>query len=340
MKKAFITGILGQDGFYLTKFLLEKGYEVWGMMRRSSSSLALNEFTKEFGNSVKLRYGDMTDPSSLRKIIKECMPDEIYNLAAQSHVRISFDVPEYTMAVNGMGVIYLLDAVKEIAPMAHTYQASTSELMGRATPPQNETTPFYPRSPYGVAKLQAYWAVVNYREAYNLFACQGILYNHESIKRSENFVTRKITKAVAKYALKKQKVLYLGNLDSKRDWGHSKDYTRAMWLINNYKIPTEFVIATGETHTIREFLEHAFKCINIDIVSNGKSGVEEVYIDKSTGEVVVEIDPRLYRPTEVDVLQGDATKAKTLLGWKSEVSFQQLVEMMVKSDYENEKNSQ
>lgn len=335
MKKALITGQTGQDGRYLSEYLIGLGYEVWGMVRRSSDSRSIQD-VKKISEHINLRYGDMTDAISLRSIVKESMPDLIFNCAAQSHVRISFDVPEYTSQVNGIGVIHLLDVIKEISPGSRIYQCSTSELFGSSPPPQNENTPLCPRSPYGIAKLQAYWSVINYRESYHLFACQGILFNHESHRRGENFVTRKITKAVARYITKKQKVLYLGNLDSKRDWGFAGDFTKAMVKIINYTVPTEFVIATGETHTIREFLEQSFKFAGVDIVSNGKIGLDECYIDSKTGETVVEIDPRFYRPTEVDVLCGDYTKAKTFLGWKPEVTFHQLVEMMVKADIDRE----
>ena len=335
MKKALITGITGQDGRYLVEYLIGLGYEVWGMVRRSSDSRSIQEI-KKISEHINLRYGDMTDAISLRSIIKESMPDLIFNLAAQSHVRISFDIPEYTAQVNGVGVIHLLDVVKEISPGSRVYHASTSELFGSSPPPQNESTPLCPRSPYGIAKLQAYWEIINYRESYNLFSCQGMLFNHESPHRGENFVTRKITKAVARYVTKKQKVLYLGNLDSKRDWGFAGDYVKAMYKIINHVVPDNFVIATGETHTIREFLEQSFKFAGINVISDGKKGLDECYVDSKTGEVVVSIDPRLYRPTEVDVLCGDYTKAKTLLGWKPEVTFHQLVEMMVKADIDKE----
>jgi len=337
MKKAFITGITGQDGRLLSRYLSDIGYKVWGLIRRSSDTKVVDEL-KEICPEAKLRYGDLTDASSLRRTISECMPDEIYNLAAQSHVRISFDMPEYTSLVNGTAVVYLLDAIKDIIPDARVYHASTSELFGSTPPPQCETTQFHPRSPYGVAKLQAYWSIINHRESYGMFASQGILFNHESEYRGENFVTRKITKAAARICLGKQDCLYLGNLDAKRDWGYAGDYVKVMHKIVNHETPEEFVIATGIAHSVRDFLENSFSALGMRIESNGAEGLEESYINLENGEVVVRIDPRFYRPAEVNYLLGDATKAKNLLNWKPEVSFEQLVELMVKHDYSREEN--
>ncbi len=320
MKKALITGITGQDGSYLAEFLLKKGYEVFGVIRRSSSfntgridHIYQDPHTPEV--KLKLVYGDLNDASSLNRILREVQPDEIYNLGAQSHVRVSFDVPEYTGEVTGMGALRILDAIRETGVKTRFYQASSSELYGRVQEvPQRETTPFYPRSPYACAKLYAYWITVNYREAYNLYACNGILFNHESPRRGETFVTRKITKAIAaiKYGL--QDKLYLGNLDSKRDWGFAGDYVEAMWLMLQQDKPDDFVIATGETYSVRQFLEEAF----------GYAGLD--------WQKYVEIDKRYFRPTEVDLLIGDASKAKKILGWEPKVKFKELVKMMVDSD--------
>lgn len=337
MKTAFITGITGQDGRFLSRYLSELGYDVWGLIRRTSSTRIVEE-VNVICPEAHLRYGDLTDASSLRRIIRECQPDEVYNLAAQSHVRISFDTPEYTSLVNGTGVVYLLDAVREIVPNSRIYQASTSELFGSTDPPQNEKSPFHPRSPYGVAKLHAYWSIINHRESYNTFACQGILFNHESQYRGENFVTKKITKAAAKIYFGKQDCLYLGNLDAKRDWGYAGDYVKAMHAIVNHETPEEFVIATGVAHSVRDFLENSFACLGMKIESNGKSGLEECYVNVENGEEVVKIDPRFYRPAEVNYLLGDATKARDLLNWKPQVSFEQLVELMVKHDFNEEKD--
>lgn len=334
-KRALITGITGQDGRYLASHLVNLGYEVWGLVRRSSDTRSIDDI--EFSMpEVRLRYGDMTDPASIRRIVGECRPDEVYNLAAQSHIWVSFEVPEYTSEVNGTGVVSLLDAIKDISPNTRVYQASTSELFGSTPPPQSETTPFHPRSPYGVSKLQAYWAIVNYRESYDIFASQGILFNHESPRRGENFVTRKITKAVSKIKIGLQDKLVLGNIDAKRDWGFAGDYVKAMHLILNHHEAGDFVVATGETHSVRDFVINSFKCLDIEIESNGKAGVEEEYVNIENGKTVVVIDERYYRPAEVDALCGNSSKAKKLLGWKPEVNFDKLVEMMVANDYDRE----
>ncbi len=338
MKRALITGVTGQDGSYLAEFLLEKGYEVHGIVRRTSSFnrerleniyLDLLRRNKNF----YLHYGDMTDSSSIISILKAVNPDEIYSLAAQSHVQVSFEVPEYTANSDALGVLRLLEAVRMLG-MKNTriYQASTSELFGLAQEtPQKETTPFHPRSPYGVAKLYAYWIIVNYREAYGMFACNGILFNHESERRGENFVTRKITLGVAKIKAGIPTKITLGNLDAKRDWGHAKDYIEAMWLMLQQEKPEDFVIATGETHSVREFAEAAFKRAGVNLRWEGQ-GVEEKGFDADTGKVLVEIDPRYFRPAEVDFLQGDATQAKEKLGWVSRIKFQELVNLMVDYD--------
>lgn len=324
MKKAFITGITGQDGSYLTELLLEKGYEVHGMMRRSSSfntdridHLYRDPHLK--GTRLFLHYGDLADSSNISRLLEKIAPDEIYHLGAQSHVRVSFDIPEYTGDVTGIGALRLLDAIRETQIKTKFYQASSSELFGKVQEvPQKETTPFYPRSPYAVAKLYAYWATVNYRESYDLYACNGILFNHESPRRGETFVTRKITKALARIVAGKQNKLYLGNLDAKRDWGYAKDYVEAMWLMLQQKEPDDFVIATGETHSIREFLDEAFNYVGLD------------------WNKYVEIDPRYFRPAEVDLLIGDATKARQKLNWEPRVNFKELVKIMVDADLEAE----
>ncbi|BBE30212.1 GDP-mannose 4,6-dehydratase [Tepiditoga spiralis] len=346
MKKALITGITGQDGSYLAEFLLEKGYEVHGIIRRSSSfntgrieHLYIDELIKDMHKErkVKLHYGDMTDSTNLIRLIREIEPDEIYNLAAQSHVQVSFEVPEYTADTDGIGTLRLLEAVRFLGFEQKTriYQASTSELFGKVQEiPQKETTPFYPRSPYAVAKLYGYWIIKNYREAYNMFAVNGILFNHESERRGETFVTRKITLAASRIKLRKQEKLYLGNLDAKRDWGYAKDYVECMWLMLQYDKPEDFVIATGEMHTVREFTTLAFKEVGIELDWQG-NGINEKGIDKATGKVLVEVDPKYFRPTEVEQLLGDPTKAKTLLGWNpTKTSFKELIKIMVKSDME------
>lgn len=342
MKKALITGITGQDGSYLAELLLSKGYEVHGIIRRASTfnTKRIDHLYKDPHNEdvrLFLHYGDLTDSSNLNRLIEKIEPDEIYNLAAQSHVKVSFEVPEYTAEVVGLGTLRLLDAIKETGIKTKFYQASTSELFGGLpeTAPQNERKPFYPRSPYAAAKLYAYWITVNYREAYNIFACNGILFNHESPRRGETFVTRKITMAVANIVKGKQDKLYLGNLNAKRDWGYAGDYVEAMWLMLQQDEPDDYVIATGETHSVREFCEKAFECVGIKIEWAG-SGIEEKGIDSKTGRVLVEVDPRYFRPTEVDLLIGDATKAKQKLGWQPKVTFDDLVKMMVESDLNSE----
>lgn len=332
MKRALITGITGQDGSYLAELLLEKGYQVTGLVRRSSSSSKAR-----LGNllqKVALVEGDLTDATSLKKALEVSSPDEIYNLAAMSHVRSSFDLPEYTAEVNGFAVLRFLEAVKEKAKGARFYQASTSELFGKVSvSPQTETTPFHPRSPYGIAKLYAFWSVVNYREAYGLYACNGILFNHESPRRGCEFVTRKITLAVAKKAKGSKDVLKLGNLDAKRDWGYAKEYVHGMWKMLQQEKADDFILATGNTHTVREFVEKAFKAVDITVKWKGQ-GVEEKGFNSITGDVLVEINKDFFRPAEVDLLLGDPSKAEKHLGWKTTSSFEELVRLMVKSDYE------
>lgn len=345
-KTALITGITGQDGSFLAEFLIEKGYNVHGILRRSSSfntgrieHLYLDEWVRDMKQRrlVELHWGDMTDSSSLIRIISETRPDEIYNLAAQSHVKVSFDVPEFTAEADAVGVLRLLEAVRIVglSDTCRIYQASTSELYGKVQEvPQNENTPFYPRSPYGVAKQYGFWIMKNYRESYNMFCCNGILFNHESERRGENFVTRKITLAVARIAQGLQDKLYLGNLNSLRDWGYAKDYIECMWLILQQPKPDDYVIATGEYHTVREFCTLAFHEAGIDLRWEGE-GVDEKGIDAASGRVLVEVDPRYFRPAEVDQLLGDPTKAKTQLGWDPhKTSFEELVRIMVKADLE------
>ena len=345
MKKvALISGITGQDGSFLAEFLIDKGYEVHGILRRSSSfntgrieHLYLDEWVRDMKKSrlINLHWGDMTDSSSLIRIIQAVRPDEIYNLAAQSHVKVSFDVPEYTAEADAIGTLRMLEAVRILGLEKKTkiYQASTSELFGLVQEvPQKETTPFYPRSPYGVAKQYGFWITKNYRESYGMFAVNGILFNHESERRGENFVTRKITLAAARIAQGKQDCLYLGNLDSLRDWGYAKDYVECMWLILQHETPEDFVIATGEYHTVREFCTLAFKEVGIELRWEGK-GVEEKGIDVNTGRELVAVDPKYFRPAEVEQLLGDPTKAKTMLGWNPrKTSFPELVKIMVQHD--------
>ncbi|MDB5255821.1 MAG: GDP-mannose 4,6-dehydratase [Chitinophagaceae bacterium] len=350
MKKALITGITGQDGAYLTDFLLQKGYEVHGIKRRSSLFNTdridhIYQDPHEKGARLKLHYGDLSDSANIIRIIQEVQPDEIYNLGAMSHVRVSFDTPEYTANVDGLGALRILEAVKMLGLIAKTkvYQASTSELYGLVQEvPQKETTPFYPRSPYAVAKLYGYWITVNYREAYNMFAANGILFNHESPLRGETFVTRKITRAVARMALGLQDKLYLGNLDAKRDWGHAKDYVEAMWLMLQQDKPEDFVIATGKTTAVRDFVKLAFQEIGVELEFSG-SGADEVgtitkltnsSIGLSVGQQVVSVDPRYFRPTEVELLIGDPTKANQKLGWKPKYTLESMVKEMVASDLE------
>ncbi len=336
MKKALITGITGQDGSYLAEYLVSKGYEVYGIIRKSSSfnTGRINHFWDEgyIDRSVFLYYGDLIDSSNLNRILYNISPDEIYNLGAQSHVKVSFEVPEYTADVDALGTLRLLDAIKETDIRTKFYQASTSELFGNIKEiPKNENTRFYPRSPYAAAKLYAYWITVNYREAYGLFACNGILFNHESPRRGETFVTRKITRGVAmiKYGL--QDKIILGNLDAVRDWGYAPEYVQAMWLMLQQKEPEDFVISTGEGHMVREFVEEAFRCIGIEVGWIG-TGINEKGIDKNNGKILIEVDRRYFRPTEVDLLIGDSAKAKNKLGWEPKVKFKNLVRIMVESD--------
>jgi len=338
-KVALITGITGQDGAYLAELLLEKGYIVHGIKRRASSFNTdridhLYQDKHESGVRLFLHYGDLTDATNLIRLVQEIAPDEIYNLAAMSHVKVSFDTPEYTANTDGLGTLRLLEAIRilKLEKNVKLYQASTSELYGKVVEtPQSETTPFYPRSPYAVAKLYGFWIIKNYREAYGMFACNGILFNHESPLRGETFVTRKITRAVAKIKLGLQKKLYLGNLDAQRDWGHAKDYVHGMWLMMQQEHPDDYVLATGETHAVREFVTKAFNHVQIPIRWEGE-GVNEKGYHADTNEILVEVDEKYFRPTEVDLLLGDATKARTELGWKTTYSFDDLVQEMVASD--------
>jgi len=347
MKKALITGVTGQDGAYLAELLLQKGYEVHGIKRRSSlfNTGRIDHLYQDphiSSNRLHLHYGDLTDSTNLIRIIQEIQPDEIYNLAAMSHVHVSFETPEYTANADGIGTLRILEAVRLLGLSQKTriYQASTSELYGLVQAvPQTETTPFYPRSPYAVAKLYAYWITVNYREAYNMFACNGILFNHESPLRGETFVTRKITRAVAKIALGLQDVLYLGNLNAKRDWGHAKDYVEGMWRILQQDEPEDFVLATGITTEIREFVRMAFEQIGVRLNFEGKDELEIATVASCegpytipVGQIVVRVDPRYYRPTEVDLLIGDASKAKQKLGWEPKYTLQEMIVEMVNSD--------
>lgn len=346
-KVALITGVTGQDGAYLAEFLLAKGYVVHGVKRRSSSFNTarvdhLYRDPHESDTRFLMHYGDMTDATNLIRLVQEVQPDEIYNLAAQSHVQVSFETPEYTANADGVGPLRLLEAVRILgmAERVRFYQASTSELFGKAQAvPQNETTPFYPRSPYGAAKLYAYWITVNYREAYGFHASNGILFNHESPIRGETFVTRKITRAVAAIELGLQKRLYLGNLDAKRDWGHARDFVEGMWLILQQSEPDDYVLATGETHSVREFVEAAFDEVGRQIEWQGAGG-DVQGVDAKTGDVLVAIDPRYYRPTEVDLLLGDASKARTKLGWECKTTFPELVREMVAADLEEVKREE
>ena len=319
MKKALVTGITGQDGSYLTELLLKKGYEVWGIIRRSSSfhTGRIDHLYKDPHEKPNLRlvYGDLTDGGNLSTIVNELQPDEIYNLGAQSHVKVSFEMPVYTVNTDALGTLRLLEAIRSMKKPPRFYQASSSEMYGKVVEtPQTEKTPFYPRSPYGCAKVYSFWQTVNYREAYGLFACNGILFNHESPRRGETFVTRKITRAATRIKLGLQEKLYLGNLDAKRDWGYAGDYVEAMWLMLQQDKPDDFVVATGETHSVREFLEEVFSCLDMD------------------WQKYVEIDPNYFRPTEVDLLLGDASKAAKILGWKPKVSFKELAKMMTEAD--------
>jgi len=339
---ALISGITGQDGSYLTEMLLEKGYEVHGIIRRSSS---FNTFRIDhiynnpdyLNRRFFLHYGDLTDSSNLNRLVEKIQPTEIYNLGAQSHVQVSFEVPEYTAEVDGIGTLRFLDAIKETGVNTRFYQASTSELFGKVLEiPQTEKTPFYPRSPYAAAKLYAYWVVVNYREGYNVFASNGILFNHESERRGKTFVTRKITVAASNIILGQLDKLSLGNLDSKRDWGYAPEYVEGMWQILQADKPDDFVLATNETHSIREFVEETFKNLGEDIIWKGQ-GVDEKGFLKSSGKEVVKIDPRYFRPTEVDLLVGNPAKAKEILGWQPKTTFKELVRIMVAADFEKAK---
>jgi GDPmannose 4,6-dehydratase len=342
MRKALITGITGQDGSYLAELLLEKGYQVHGIIRRSSSfnTGRINHLYKDLHKenvNLFLHYGDLSDSSSLNKLIREIKPDEVYNLGAQSHVKVSFDIPEYTGDITGIGTLRLLEAVRQENPTAKFYQASSSEMFGKVQEiPQKETTPFYPRSPYGAAKMYSYWITVNYRESYGMHTSNGILFNHESPRRGETFVTRKITKGLSRIKLGKEQKLYLGNLDAKRDWGYAKDYVEGMWLMLQQSTGDDYVLAMNETHTVREFCELAAKELDIDLIWQG-TGVEEKGIDQKTGQTIIEIDPKYFRPAEVDLLIGDATKAQQQLGWQPKTNFYQLVQIMVQADLELEK---
>lgn len=341
MKRALITGITGQDGSYLTELLLDKGYEVHGIVRRSSSFNTdridhLYTDPHIHGTRLFLHYGDLSDSSNISRLIEKIKPDEIYNLGAQSHVRVSFDIPEYTGDVVGLGTLRILDAIKEAGIKTKYYQASSSELYGLIQEtPQKETTPFYPRSPYGVAKLYAYWITINYRESYNMFACNGILFNHESPRRGETFVTRKITRGLARIILGKDDCLYLGNLNAQRDWGYAKDYVEGMWRMLQQKSPDDYVLATGKSHSVREFVAECAKIAGIELIWKGR-GLKEVGIDKKTGKIIIRIDPKYFRPAEVDILRGDSTKAKKKLGWTPKTTFKQLAKIMMLSDLEKE----
>lgn len=342
MKKALITGITGQDGSYLAELLIEKGYIVHGLIRRASTfnTKRIDHLFKDphLSQNFFLHYGDLSDSSNLERVLEKVEPDEIYNLAAQSHVKVSFDMPIYTGDVDGLGVTRLLDAIKETGLKTKFYQASSSEMFGKAQDiPQTEKTPFYPRSPYGVAKVYAYWITINYRESYGLFACNGILFNHESPRRGETFVTRKISRGLSRIKLGIDEKLYLGNLESKRDWGYAKDYVEAMWLMLQHNIPEDYLVATGKTHSVREFVEEAAKLLNIDLEWQG-DGLEEKGIDRKTGKIIIEIDPRYFRPAEVALLLGDARKIKNELGWKAKTSFKELVKIMVTADMKVESN--
>ncbi|MBT3937026.1 MAG: GDP-mannose 4,6-dehydratase [Candidatus Marinimicrobia bacterium] len=337
MKKALITGITGQDGSYLAEILLEKGYEIHGIIRRSSSfntgriDHIIND--EKYKDRFFFHHGDVTDASNLNRLLEQIQPDEIYNLAAQSHVQVSFEIPDYTAQVDALGTLRFLDAIRETQLKTKFYQASTSELFGKAQEvPQTEKTPFYPRSPYGVAKLYGYWIIVNYREAYDLFACNGILFNHESPRRGETFVTRKITRAAGRIKEGIQDTLFLGNLEAKRDWGYAPEYCEGMWRMLQQDKPEDFILATGENHTIREFVELAFKELDIEIDWQG-NGINEIGLNIKTGKKLIGIDEKYYRPTEVDQLLGDASKAKQKLDWEAKMPFEELVTIMVQSDW-------
>lgn len=341
MKKALITGITGQDGSYLAELLLEKGYEVHGIIRRSSTfntSRIDHLYQDPHMNNVKLHlhYGDLSDGSNISRLLTEIKPDEIYHLGAQSHVRVSFDIPEYTGDITGLGTVRILEAMRDTGIKAKFYQASSSEMFGKALEiPLKETTPFHPRSPYGCAKVYAYWITKNYRESYGMFASNGILFNHESPRRGETFVTKKITRGLARIKLGKEERLYLGNLDAQRDWGYAKDYVYGMWLMLQQDKPDDFILATNETHTVREFIEETGKHLGFEIVWEG-TGVHEKGIDRKTGRTIIEIDPRYFRPAEVDILLGDYSKAKNTLGWEPTTKFKDLVKLMVEADLKEE----
>lgn len=346
MKKALITGITGQDGSYLAELLLEKGYEVHGLIRRSSSfntSRLDHIYTDSHlpDTHMFLHFGDLTDSSNISRLLEKIKPDEIYNLGAQSHVHVSFEIPEYTADATGVGVLRLLDAIRESGIKTKFYQASSSEMFGKVEKkdlPITEKTVFHPRSPYGCAKIYGYWITKNYRESYNLFAVNGILFNHESPRRGSTFVTRKITRGLARIKLGKDEKMYLGNLDARRDWGHAKDYVEGMWLMLQQSEPDDYVLATGETHSVREFVEKAGLALGMDIVWSGE-GLNEKGIDKKTNKVIIEIDPYYFRPAEVDVLLGDYSKAKEKLGWKPKIKFVELAKLMAESDLEEEKKN-
>ncbi|MFA6473923.1 MAG: GDP-mannose 4,6-dehydratase [Patescibacteria group bacterium] len=342
MKKALITGITGQDGSYLAELLLEKGYEVHGLIRRASTFnterlAGIYQDPHIPNRSLILHYGDLTDSSNLFRLIETISPDEIYNLGAQSHVRVSFDMPEYTGNVDALGTTRLLEAIRDTRIKTRIYQASSSEMFGKVQEtPQKETTPFYPRSPYGVAKVYAYWITVNFRESYGLYACNGILFNHESPRRGETFVTRKVTRGLSRIKLGLDTMLYLGNLDAKRDWGYAKDYVEFMWKMLQQPKPKDYVIATGETHSVRQLIEEAGSHLGMRIIWQGK-GLDEKGIDEVTGKTIIAIDPKYFRPAEVDLLIGDASKAKRELGWTPRTTFTELIKLMVESDYATEK---
>jgi GDPmannose 4,6-dehydratase len=342
MKKALITGITGQDGSYLAELLLEKGYEVHGIKRRASNfnTDRIDHIYEDPHTDTKLHleFGDLSDTSVTDRLIRQIQPDEIYNLAAQSHVQVSFEIPEYTGNVTGLGTLRVLEAIRNYSPHSRFYQASSSEMFGKVVEtPQKETTPFYPRSPYGVAKVYGYWITVNYRESYGMHASNGILFNHESPRRGRTFVTRKITRDLVLVKLGLRDALFLGNLDSKRDWGHAKDYVEAMWLMLQQEKGDDYVVATGEMHSVRECVEFAAKHLDMDLRWEGE-GVNEIGIDSKTGKTIVKVDPKYFRPAEVDLLLGDPTKAKTQLSWQPKYTFETLIEEMVKSDYDNEQN--
>jgi GDPmannose 4,6-dehydratase len=342
MKKALITGITGQDGSYLAEFLLEKGYEVHGIIRRSSTfnTTRIDHIFQDPHESHRLlilHYGDLTDGSNISRLIDSIKPDEVYNLAAQSHVRVSFDIPEYTGDVVALGTLRILDAIRESCAKTKFYQASSSEMFGLVQEtPQTEKTPFYPRSPYGVAKVYGYWITKNYRESYGLFACNGILFNHESPRRGETFVTRKITRGLARIKLGIDEVVYLGNLDARRDWGFAKDYVEGMWMMLQQPKPDDYILATNESHSVREFVEESAKILGFNIKWQGHK-LDEEGVDSKTGKVLVRIDPTYYRPAEVELLNGDYDKAKSKMGWKPKLSFDGLVKLMVDADLKEEK---